>query len=61
MTRYQVLRSLGCDPLSAGIVASINWLFGVREGVVGFMNVVIEYDPSLVYDKKTKFILEDVK
>ena len=43
MTRYQVLRRIGCDPLTAGGVAFMNWLWGQPEGVIA---PVIEYDPK---------------
>ena len=46
MTRYQVLRRIGCDPLTAGGVAFMNWLWGQPQGVIAFMTVVIEYDPK---------------
>ena len=46
VTRYQVLRRIGCDPLTAGGVAFMNWLWGQPEGVIAFMTVVIEYDPK---------------
>ena len=43
MTRYQVLRNLGCDWFTAGFM---NYMLNYPEGVIGFMNVVIEYDPK---------------
>jgi hypothetical protein len=46
MTRYQVLRRIGCDPLTASGVAFMNWLWGQPQGVISFMTVVIEYDPK---------------
>ena len=33
MTRYQVLRRLGCGPLTAGGVAFMNWLWGQPEAL----------------------------
>ncbi|WP_336726228.1 hypothetical protein [Achromobacter ruhlandii] len=42
MTRYRALRLFGCGWFTAGIVASLNRLFGVPSNEVRFMNVVIE-------------------
>ncbi|WP_137917162.1 hypothetical protein [Hydrogenophaga sp. 2FB] len=44
ITRYQVLRHNGCDPVSAGFVAFLNWLVGVREGEIRFMHITADYD-----------------
>ena len=44
MTRYQALRRLGCDVLTACFIGSLNYLFGVREGEIRFMHMIIEYD-----------------
>lgn len=46
MTRYKVLRRLGFDPVAAMWVSFLNFVMGAPEGVVGFMNVVIEFDPN---------------
>ena len=46
MTRYQVLRRIGCDPITAGCIAFLNWLGGAPAGLIGFMTVTIEYDPE---------------
>lgn len=46
LTRYRVLRKLGCGPVTAGLVAFINFVMGVPEGVVGIMHCVIEFDPK---------------
>lgn len=44
MTRYQVLRYFGCDPIAACFVATMNWLYNVPTGLVKFMTFEIEYD-----------------
>lgn len=44
MTRYQVLRCMGCDPLTAGTIAFFNWLRGAPDGLIFFMHMVIEYN-----------------
>lgn len=46
MTRYQVLRRIGCDPLTAGSIAFMNWLRGYPDGRIYFMTTVIEFDPK---------------
>ena len=46
MTRYQVLRRIGCGPLTAGCIAFLNWLWGAPAGRIGFMTLTIEYDPE---------------
>lgn len=43
MTRYQVLRSVGCEPLTAAIIALANWVYGAPAGLVVCLNVQIEY------------------
>lgn len=43
MTRYQALRKMGCDVVTACFIGSLNWLFGVREGEIRFMHMIIEY------------------
>ena len=42
MSRYQALRSIGCDPLSAGFIAFLNWMRGYPVNHIQFLNVVIE-------------------
>ena len=44
MTRYRVLRKIGCDPIAASFVAVMNWLCNVPQGLVKFMTFEIEYD-----------------
>ena len=46
MTRYQALRKCGCDPVAAGFVAALNWLLGVRPGVIQFIHITIEYEEN---------------
>lgn len=46
MTRYQVLRRLHCDPITAGFIAAMNWLCGVPTNLIAFMSVRIEFDPK---------------
>lgn len=45
MTRYQALRRLaGCGPVTAGLIAGMNWMRGVPPGLIVFMAVQMEYD-----------------
>lgn len=44
MTRYSVLRKMGCDPLTAGIIAGMNWLLGVPKNEIRVMRIVIEIE-----------------
>lgn len=46
MTRYKVLRRIGCDPVTAGLLAFTNYVMGVPAGIVGTMLCVIEFDPN---------------
>lgn len=46
VTRYQVLRRLKCDPLTAGLIAGLNWAFDAPSGEIHFMGVIIEFDPE---------------
>lgn len=46
MTRYQALRKMKCDPLTAAFISFLNFMFGVKEGYIGIMNITIEYDPN---------------
>ena len=48
MTRYQVLRKLGCDWFTAGGIAFMHYMLNYPEVTIGFMNVIIEYDPKEV-------------
>lgn len=50
MSRYQVLRSMGNDPLTSAVISFFNWLRGIPDGKILFMTVVIEYDTK---EKKT--------
>jgi hypothetical protein len=45
MTRYQALRHLGCDPLSAGVVAFLNWMRGYPPNRIVFLSIDIEFEP----------------
>lgn len=51
MTRYQVLRRMGCGPFTSGSIAFFNWLRGYPPGVIAFMTVVIEFDPNEELEK----------
>lgn len=42
MSRYQVLRRLGCDPLAAGFIAFLNWMRGYPANEIHFTHIVIE-------------------
>jgi hypothetical protein len=44
MTRYQVLRRMGFDPLASGFVAFLNFLFGAPRNEIRVMHTVIEFD-----------------
>ncbi len=43
MTRYQALRRIGCDPLTAGFIAGMNWAMGQPKGHIRFMHITMEY------------------
>ena len=44
MTRYQSLRKLmGCGFFTSSFISFFNWLFGVPEGKILFMNMEIDY------------------
>ena len=45
MTRYQVLRGIGCSRFVAWFIATMNSLRGVPEGEIRFLNVTMEYEP----------------
>lgn len=45
MTRYRVLRGLGCNPFTSIAVSVLNALRGVPEGYIVLLLVTIEYDP----------------
>jgi hypothetical protein len=44
MSRYQALRRIGCDPLTAGFIAAMNWAMGQPKGQIRFMHITMEYD-----------------
>lgn len=44
MTRYQVLRRLGCDTIAAAAIALLNWAFNVPLGQIKFLTVTIHYE-----------------
>lgn len=46
LTRYKVLRKIGCDPLTARLLSFANYVMGVPDGIVGTMYFVIEFDPN---------------
>lgn len=46
MTRYQVLRRIGCDPVASAFIAFMNWLMDYPDGVICFMSLLIEYEPK---------------
>lgn len=58
MTRYQALRSMSCDPITAGMVAFMNWVCGVPQGKIGFMHIIIDYDPDDVYDPSKRYYFD---
>ena len=43
MTRYQALRYMNCDRLTAVVVTFFNWVRGVPAGEVRFLNVTVSY------------------
>lgn len=44
MTRYRLLRNIGCDWLTAAVIVGLNNLAGVPDGLIKFMTLEIEYD-----------------
>lgn len=47
MTRYRALRHyLRCDPLTAGVIAFLNWARDVPAGHIVFLTLHCEYDPT---------------
>ena len=44
MTRYQLLRSIGFGWFTAGVIAGLNKLTGVQDGLIKFIMLEIEYD-----------------
>lgn len=44
LSRYAVLRALGCGPITAGVIAAMNAIACVSPGLIIFMFVEIEYD-----------------
>lgn len=44
MSRYQALRRIGCDPLTAGVIAGMNRCMGVPRGEIRFMHITMEYE-----------------
>ncbi len=44
MTRYQVLKRMGCDTLTAATISALNWVWGAPQGEIYFMHIVIEYE-----------------
>jgi len=46
MTRYQALRRIECDPLTAGVIALLNWAREVPAGTIVFLTIVLHYDSS---------------
>ncbi|WP_250439348.1 hypothetical protein [Delftia tsuruhatensis] len=44
MTRYQVLRRMGFDPLASGFVAFLNFMFGAPRNEIRVMHTVIEFE-----------------
>jgi hypothetical protein len=50
MTRYQYLRKIGCDSLTSGCIAFLNWIARCPEGYVVFMNLILEFDPNEEYE-----------
>lgn len=46
MGRYQVLRVVGCGPVTALILSALNWAMRVPPGLIVCMTVSIEYDST---------------
>ena len=46
MSRYQALRSIGCGPFTAGVIAFMNWLTGVPPREIRFMHITMEIDDT---------------
>lgn len=58
MSRYRALRHMGCDPLTAGVIALMNWAMGRPANEIHFMHMVIEVGdephPGVLKTKATK-------
>jgi len=54
MTRYQALRLLRADPLTAAAIAFLNWLFGAPANEIRFMHLVVEIDDIQEYAQQRK-------
>ena len=61
MTRYQALRSIGLDPLSAAIVTFVHFLAGAPEGKIAILHMTITYDPDQPYKKGMSGVLEEME
>ena len=57
MTRYQVLRAIGCDWFSAKVISALNTLVGAPPNYVGFMHIDIWFDPEEEYDPAERYEL----
>jgi hypothetical protein len=46
MSCYEALRKIGCDPLTAAVIAALNWVMGQPTGQIRFMHITMEYEPN---------------
>lgn len=46
MSRYQALRLVGCDWLTAAFIALSNRMAGVPAGQIRFMHMTIDYEDT---------------
>ncbi len=43
LSRYAVLRALGCGPITAATISALNYIADVRPGLIVLLFVEIEY------------------
>lgn len=46
--RYRALRLMGCGWFTSFGISFMNWAIDYPTGMIGFMNVIIDYDPEEV-------------
>lgn len=51
MTRYQALRQIGLDPISAALVALMNWLRCIPDGEARAMSMRITYPANQQHER----------
>ena len=61
MTRYQACRTLGLDPINAGLITFVHCVAGAPEGKIAILHMTITHDPEQPYQHDTKVELEEIK